>query len=143
MGLFASKTLRQGGALILLAIPFALLTAWLHPQGPIWQADELQEGEVRVTTVLGWPDVLWLDARSRDEFEEAHIPGALLMNEEDWDNLFFDLVAVWDPDVPVVVYCGGGQCQASHAVAERLRSELGSENIFILKGGWPEWRDHR
>lgn len=29
-------------------------------------------------------DALWIDARSESEFSKGHVPGALLLNEDDW-----------------------------------------------------------
>lgn len=137
------RLFRQGTFLLTLALIPAALSAWLHPRGPSWRQDELKPGEVRIETATEWPDVLWVDARSSREFNEGHIPGAILLNEEEWEALFFDFIGVWDGEQPVVVYCGGGQCLASHRVAERLRTDLATDKIYVLKGGWPEWEKHR
>jgi rhodanese-related sulfurtransferase len=140
MKFFFRKAVRQALLLLVLAAPAALVSGLLHPKAPAWQEPPLGPGEVRLRAVLAWEEeVVWLDARSRAEYEEAHIPGALLLNEDEWEALFFDFLAVWDPEATIVVYCGGAQCEASQHVAERLRRELGSETIYVLKGGWNEW----
>jgi rhodanese-related sulfurtransferase len=88
-----------------------------------------------------WGDkVLFVDARSRQRYEAGHIPGAILLNEEQWDTLFPAFSDAWDPDKTIVVYCDGGGCEASQEVAARLRKALGVETIFVLKGGWPAWQ---
>jgi rhodanese-related sulfurtransferase len=132
--------LRQAGLMALLAVPLGLLTALWHPSAPNWSEAPLAEGEVRLATVLDWEESLWLDARSRLEFDQGHVPGALLLNEDDWEELFLDVVMSWSPDQRIVVYCGGSQCEASTRVAERLRADLGAAEVFVLKGGWTEWR---
>lgn len=142
MSLSLSILFRQALVLILLAAPVALLSALLHPRPPHWQEDLLEPGEVRLADVLEWENVIWIDARSRAEYEAAHIPGALLLNEDEWEALFSDFLGSWDPDHRVVVYCGGSRCQLSKKVAERLRADLDSENIYVLKGGWSEWSQH-
>lgn len=85
------------------------------------------------------PVALWVDARPRRDFDQAHIPGALLLNEDDWDALLPELIQQWTPSRRVVVYCDGGGCKASKEVAARLR-DAGLSPVDVLRGGWPEWR---
>lgn len=133
--------LRQVLVLLLLPLPAAFVSALFHPKPPVWQEEVLAPGEVRLDTVLGWENVLWVDARTQSEFQKEHIPGALLVNEDDWELLFTDFIDFYmeNPDRPVVVYCGGARCQRSKKVAGRLRESLGTDEIFVLKGGWQEW----
>lgn len=139
MAIFFTVPWRQSALLLLLAVPAAALTGLLHPLAPAWGEPALEPGQIRLETALGWGDVLWLDARSRAEFEEGHIPGALLLNEDEWEGLFFDFMAAWEPGQKVVVYCGGSLCQASEEVARRLRTSLEDDDIYVLRGGWNEW----
>lgn len=82
---------------------------------------------------------LWLDARRPEDFARKHIPGALLFNEPDWEKNFSALIEHWSPEIPIVVYCDSATCQTSERVAERLRRELGSEEVYALIGGWQNW----
>lgn len=129
--------------LLLLAALAAIPSALLHPRQPSWEEDALEPGEVRLQTALHWENVVWLDARSRADYEEEHIPNALLLNEDEWEALFFDFLGNWDPDQKIVVYCSGSRCQASTQVAARLRAELGTDEVYVLKGGWSEWLQHK
>jgi rhodanese-related sulfurtransferase len=84
----------------------------------------------------------WRPARSaprRDKFNAGHLPGAILLNEDEWNKLVPAFLDAWDPDRPTVVYCDGGSCEASHAVAKRLREELKIGDVHVLKGGLTEW----
>ena len=38
----------------------------------------------------------------------------------------------------IVVYCEGGDCQSSLALAKRLHDE-GFKDIRVMTGGWEEW----
>jgi rhodanese-related sulfurtransferase len=107
-----------------------------------WSAEPPpRPGEVTLAMVHEWGDhVLWVDARARAKYEHEHIPGAVLLNEDEWNNLFGAFSDAWDPDKIVVVYCDGRTCDASHAVAERLRKELQNQNVYVLKGGWSAWQ---
>ena len=131
--------------LLLLFLP-ALLgtgTACLHPQAPSWSKDTPAEGEVTLAMVDSWEQrPLWVDARSRREFEREHVPGAVLLTEHDWHDQFVDFLDRWihAGEPTVVVYCGSHGCRASHQVAERLKEETGSEDIYVLRGGWDTWK---
>lgn len=126
-------------ALLLLAIAAApaLVSGLLQ----LKKEEPLGPGEVRAATARQWgAAVLFVDARPKARFDAGHIPGAVLLNEENWDDLFPAFSDAWDPDKTVVVYCDGGACDASQHVAARLREALQANNIFVLKGGWPEWQ---
>ena len=134
------RALRQLALLLALAVVPAAISGFTQLK---WQGnpDELQPDEVRPATARMWGDaVLWVDARSRKKYEEGHIPGAVLLNEEEWDACVAPFLDVWDPAKRIVVYCDGGQCDASQAVAERLRNDLQLGTVNILKGGWEAWQ---
>jgi len=133
------RALRQLAIVLALALLPALVSGAIQLQ---WNAETpASHGEVTVAVVHSWGDkVLWVDARSRAKYEHAHIPGAILLNEDEWSALIAPFLDAWDPDVPVVVYCDGGSCDASHAVADRLRTEYPQvEKVHVLKGGWSAW----
>lgn len=133
-----SRTLRQLGLLLGLALLPALVSGALQLQ---WNGQPpLAPGEVRLATAQMWGDqVQWVDARARTKFERSHIPGALLLNEDEWNTLIAPFLDAWDPDKTIVVYCDGGTCEASQKVAERIRTELKIGNVYVLKGGWSAW----
>lgn len=124
----------------------ATLTGWLHPAKPDWERlsrdgetgakDRINVAEAR----LKYADALWLDARSRTDFEAAHVPGAVLLNEDEWEAQLPAVMERWDGRQTMLVYCGGESCHASDAVARRLRRELGEVNVLVLSGGWPAWQ---
>jgi rhodanese-related sulfurtransferase len=96
---------------------------------------------VTVEQAQSWGDkVLWLDARADEQFAADHIPGALQLNEDHWDDSLHQVLGVWSPEKKVVVYCSRLTCHASHEVAERLRKEAGLTNVYVLDGGWEEWQ---
>ena len=132
--------LRQALFILLVALIPASLTAAFHPRRPPWSQETLAPGEEMLSTVLTWrEDVLWVDARSTEEYEVEHIPGALLLNLDNWDELFRKFLDQWVPDKRVVVYCSAATCELSREVAERLRKNSVSP-VFVLKGGWEAWK---
>ncbi len=111
-----------------------------NPNRPGPLDDALQEGEIRLQDAAALPrPVLWIDARSRSEFDQGHIPGAVLLNEDHWDDLLPMVLEAWMPGQPLVIYCGSEECRASRQVAERLRVEAGLPDVHVLKGGWEAW----
>lgn len=104
-----------------------------------WGEPELAAGEIRVedARVL---DLVWIDARSEADYEAGHIPGAIRLNEDNWDAAIFGLMAEWlDNPRPIVVYCESESCGTSKRVAERLRADLADAEIYSLHGGWNAW----
>lgn len=83
-------------------------------------------------------EVLWIDARDQKKYDQKHIPGAILIDAKYWEDGLAKLFEVFEPGKTIVVYCNAG-CTSSSSVAERLRKELGQENIYYLHGGMDSW----
>lgn len=96
--------------------------------------------EVNVAQAQSWGDnVIWIDARPDEEFEREHVPNAILLNEDRWNELLPQMLAVWAPEKHVVIYCSTQSCGASRAIAKRLREEAQLTNVYVLEGGWDAW----
>ncbi len=126
----------QAIALVLLAAIPAIGAGFFHPKRPSWQSDEITQAKLKA-----WDSsALVIDARPAADFHRGHIPGALPLNEDAWNDLLPEVLAAWEPDKKVVVYCSSLSCQTSREVAARLRAEVGLPAVFVLRGGWEEWR---
>lgn len=127
--------------LLLLAAGPALLAAWLHPRAPAWNRERAGVAEVTAEWVRARrAAVLWVDARGEAAFRRDGIPGAVHLNEERWDEPMGEFLARWQPGRLVVVYCDE-QCASSQDVARRLRREARIDDIYVLRGGRPAWRE--
>lgn len=137
------RTVRHIALLLIVAAVPATAAALLHPKAPPWRQPPvvLQPGEVSVETAKQWGgDVIWIDARaSAAAFAQGHVPGAIRLNESEWDALLPDVLRRWEPGRPVVVYCDSAACNASHGVARQLREQVGIDNVHVLHGGWAAW----
>ena len=130
-------------ALMAAAGVLALVNGFLNPRAPAWAESEvaLGKGELALdAALLRANNILWIDARREADYAQAHIPEALPLNEDSWNELLPAVLAAWQPGRRVIVYCGSPQCQASREVAERLRDEVGLADVFVLKGGWESWQ---
>jgi len=81
---------------------------------------------------------LWVDARSRKKFEQQSVPGAVLLNEEEWDGQVSKLLDAWEPEKTIIVYGERGS-DVGESIAHRLREELKIEKVRVLHGGFEEW----
>lgn len=132
--------------LILLACALfaATGTHYLHPRAPAWYLAEepVPDDEITLEEIAAkWQgEVLWIDARPRDQYETGHVPGALLLNEQEVNQLLQEhFEKLQDNQKPVIVYCGGEACQASRKMKEYLKERLPIEEIHVLHGGWKAW----
>jgi rhodanese-related sulfurtransferase len=133
------RALSQAIALALIAAVPAVLAGFFHPKRPDFSGAP-KEGEISaMVAVRDAARYFWIDARSAHEYAEQHIPGAVLLNEDDWNTLLPAVMQEWPPDKPAIVYCSVRQCQASRDVARRLR-EFNFAPVFELKGGWEAWQ---
>lgn len=134
--------LRQSALLLALAlVPAGIEAFYLRDKIP-WQARVADSEFVEVDTARTWGgDVIWIDARPTDEFERDHIPGAVSLNEDRWNEALPQFLArEWSPDKRIVVYCSAASCNLAEDVARRLHGEAKLPNdIKILKGGWEAW----
>ncbi len=140
------QVLIQASLLLLLAVAAATAAYQFHPRAPALYLSEepLKADEVSLKQIQQrWQgDVIWLDARPRDQFEAGHIPGARMLNEQEFDNQLLEMLDTLQTTTKtVVIYCGGQKCEASRHVREKLLTMVPVENCFILKGGWPAWKD--
>lgn len=130
--------------LLAMAVVPALLALWLHPKRPVLSWHPPATETVELSEIRQWPNpVLWVDARKTDDFRKEHIPGAVPLNESDWERLLPGFMEAWRPNLRVVVYCDTQACDASQTVAVRLRRELNLPDVFVLKGGWIAWKQNR
>jgi len=133
-------------ALLLLVLTFlaAMATHAWHPKAPAWYlaTEPLEDDEVDMKMVQErWQgNVLWIDARLREPFQKAHVPGALLLNDQERDALLIEHIEkLQDNAKPVIIYCDGHACQASRKMRIYLMETMAMQNVWVLHGGWPAW----
>jgi rhodanese-related sulfurtransferase/ABC-type phosphate/phosphonate transport system substrate-binding protein len=90
------------------------------------------------------------DVRIADEFEAAHIPGALSVpyKEASAKEVGFDPAddqfalnkLPKDKNTPFIMYCDGTICWKSYKSA-LMAIQGGWKNVYWFRGGFPEWRD--
>ncbi|OPA73077.1 ArsR family transcriptional regulator [Paenibacillus selenitireducens] len=80
-------------------------------------------------------EVLLLDVRPKDEFEKAHIPGAISIPIEELEEKLASLPSNCD----VVAYCRGPYCLMSVEAVELLKTR--GINAFRLEKSVQDWKE--
>jgi rhodanese-related sulfurtransferase len=81
------------------------------------------------------PSAAFIDARSADVYAQGHLPGAFNVPSSDIENHMGVIYENVPPDKLIIIYCDGGNCEASHHVAAFL-AESKFRNVRIFKEGW-------
>jgi rhodanese-related sulfurtransferase len=135
------KAILQSLMLLSLAAVAAFGTYTWHPKAPalFLTQEPLRDDEVSMAVIREKfaGEVLWIDARPADQFAAAHMPGALNVSEQQFDEQLVQHLDVLQTNAkPVVVYCSGQKCEASRKVMERLKEMGFVKDAYIFKGGW-------
>jgi sulfur-carrier protein adenylyltransferase/sulfurtransferase len=80
-------------------------------------------------------DVLLVDVREQDEWDEGHLPGAVHIPRGYLESRIER--AAPDPTRPIILYCAVGNRSAFGA---RTLDELGYEDVASLSGGFTDWK---
>ncbi|MDY0149147.1 MAG: rhodanese-like domain-containing protein [Kiritimatiellia bacterium] len=89
-------------------------------------------------TRVGDPATAIIDARLPDEFAAGHLPRARSLPVADVEQRLVDYVSQLTPETPILVYCGGSECDDALELAKKLR-EFGFEDVTLYPGGIAEW----
>ena len=98
----------------------------------------LKPDEICFDQVMG--NVLWVDARSRDEWQKNGYPNSILWNldpKEDALKMEADAAMKIGDYKRVVVYCSSQACGTSREVAKRIRKLDFGPEVKALHGGYP------
>ncbi len=85
--------------------------------------------------------VLFCDARDKMEYDQAHIPGAIPLPLDRFEEYYHIYHARIRKARRIVTYCHGAGCQLSNKVAQLLWKK-GYRNVGSFFGGWPQWQQH-
>jgi rhodanese-related sulfurtransferase len=136
-----SRALRQATLLLVVAFVPAIGQAVYYRGKVSWQSRLTSDQTVDVDLARSWGEnAIWVDARPDDEFARDHVPGAISLNEDRWNELLPEFLSHWSPEKKIVVYCSSKSCNLADEVARRLRDEAKLPNdIRVLSGGWEDW----
>lgn len=90
----------------------------------------------------GIKGTVFADGRSRMEWEQSHIKGALALPLGEFDQAFAKEEKNLRRARIIVAYCHGKGCHLADGLAQRLLDK-GLKNVAVFWGGYPEWHDKR
>jgi rhodanese-related sulfurtransferase len=136
-----APVLKRTLLLFFLSALMALAIWAVHPGMPRYAEGKLGEGGIFLSQLSDDDSILWIDARSEEEFNDGHIPGAVILSLDDFDEQIESVMSQYDSSRITVIYCSEDRCQTSQKIAEILKREFDLENIYFLEGGWEAWQE--
>ena len=97
-------------------------------------------GQITVTEARALFDqqATFLDARKLDPYKLGHVKGAWRLELSDFDAGDPQFLALIPRSSVLVVYCSGGHCDESEAVA-RMLTGSGYKSTYVMHDGIPGW----
>ena len=93
--------------------------------------------EFREIVDAGYPII---DARTSDDYESGHIPGAILCDYFEMGRYFETVLPRLNPEERIGIYCSGPACDDSEMLARELYN-MGYTKLCVFKGGLDEWTE--
>ncbi len=89
---------------------------------------------------LNDPSFLIIDARNDIDYGNGHIENAINIDAYLMDQTeYFKQITMLPKDKILIIYCSGGNCDASEKLAKDILS-FGFKNVLVYYGGWEEWK---
>ena len=86
-------------------------------------------------TKLNSGDAIIVDVRDKDEWDEAHIPGATHMSRSTIELDIEEKIS--DQNAMIICHCGGG---GRSALAAETLQKMGYKNVRSMAGGLKAWK---
>lgn len=81
----------------------------------------------------------FVDTRTEEEFEEAHVKGAICLPTEEITEMYPEVQPLLERDALLILYCHGPDCDLAEQAAEFL-AQLGYKKMLIMVSGFPAWK---
>lgn len=85
-------------------------------------------------------DILFVDARNADEYNEGHIKGAVSFPVYHFDDMIDSFLDTYGVSTPIITYCSGRECDDSHRLAQLL-ADMGYSGVRVFIDGFPVWKE--
>lgn len=98
----------------------------------------IKHTELKILVDAEIRNFLLIDSRNPEEYQEAHISGAINIPEKAMDK-FLGLLPT-DKNTRIIFYCNGVKCGKSKKAAAKTL-ELGYSNVWVYSEGMPVWEE--
>jgi rhodanese-related sulfurtransferase len=153
------RTLKESGILVLISIATAITVHCFSPVGIAWvgkwdteqgvvkalakndnSSSDLEIGDLGLARkMFDSGSFLFVDARSRSDYEAGHIKGSVSLPIGQFDDEIFDFLDKYPPETSIVAYCSGRNCEDSHRLAEHFL-DFGYTQVRVMIDGYPGWK---
>lgn len=89
---------------------------------------------------LNTNSVVFVDARSADEYSACHIESAINLPENETDDWLDRVMTEIDPRTMIITYCSDVHCHLAKDLAATLHM-AGFNRVYYLKEGLMEWKN--
>jgi rhodanese-related sulfurtransferase len=104
-----------------------------------WVNDDLEiETAARAKKIYDSGQAVFIDARTREDFQDGHIKGARSLPVGEFEAHIDTFVKQNPPETTIVTYCSGRNCMDSHDLAQLLHRH-GFTQVFVFIDGYPAW----
>lgn len=100
----------------------------------------VDEIDVETLKALMDSDVLLFDARTKEDYNQGHLPGAVSFPVYEFDEVFGQMTELLGQGKTIITYCSSVTCMDSTLLAKKLYAK-GHKDIFVYKGGFTEWME--
>lgn len=140
MALLLGVALAAGAAANLLRpAPLPWVEDWSHRAETQALALGLRTADAGQTQSLVESGIYFIfDARPHEAFAEAHLPGALSLPSDLFEERIAEYAMMLIPEQEILVYCSGQVCDESLLVCRDLL-EQGYTNLVLFAGGMEAW----
>lgn len=152
------KIMREAGILLGLSVVVALAVNQFSPVGiALFGNWDTQKGVISAKThgqetpegleitdvaaaraIFDTGEALFVDARGEGPYDEGHIAGALSLPVNLFEERIESFLTAHPPELPMVCYCSGRECEDSHKLA-RLLMDMGYVSVRVFIDGFPAW----
>lgn len=128
----------------------AAVGTWAVTGGPerevACEPTTLKPGYICFADAQNLPNVVWVDARTRELWELNGYPNSVLLTDhpsEDFPSLMAEAFGSLATAEAVVVYCATEGCGSSEPVSQKIKELelIPAEEVYVLAGGWKALED--
>lgn len=147
-------TAKQIGIIVLASAVLAVVYNAVQPRRIPWVQDWSQQVESKATQKgiriiplaavadrISASNVVFIDARTRDEYAKGHIQGAISVPFGNIDERYSVIANLIDSGMELIVYCSNRECDDALLLASELK-KMGCSNIAIFIDGFDSWVSH-
>lgn len=101
---------------------------------------ELEINDVKLAKkIYDQGKTIFVDARSGEDYEDGHIPGAVSIPIIKFDEMISSFISKYPSEHPIITYCSGRNCEDSHKLAQLLLN-FGFADVRVFIDGLPGWK---